>query len=46
MRSNFVRGLKSEGGANISGLETGARNKLQEGTRKWGQVFETDKHKK
>jgi len=32
--ASFVRGLNSKGGATISGLESGARNKLHEETRK------------
>ena len=36
--ASFVTGLKSGGGANISGLESGVGNKLQERTGKWGVV--------
>ena len=36
--ASFVMGLKSGGGANISGLESGVGNKLQERTGKWGVV--------
>ena len=46
--ASFVMGLKSGGGANISGLESGVGNKLQERTGKWGggQSFTINKHKK
>ena len=34
--ASFVMGMKSGGGANMSELESGVGNKLQERTGKWG----------
>ena len=39
-------GMKSGGGANTRGLESGLGNKLQERTGKWGESFKINKHKK
>ena len=37
MGGKLCNGAESGGGANISGLESGVGNKLQERTRKWGR---------
>ena len=45
--ASFVMGLKSGRGANISGLESGVENKIQERTRTLGdQSVKINKHKK